>query len=306
MLAGIVLLYVGGEALVRGATTLASALGVTPFLIALTVIAFGTSAPELAVAVADAYRGTPTIALGNVIGSNITNIALILGATALVAPVALDRSLIRREMPFLAGSALAMIVLCYGGYLTRAQAVVLLLALGLFLFVLFRGGGSQEEISELEEVAARGELKTGIRATLMTLAGLVMLVMGAQFLVSGAKAMATALGVPEPIIAVTVVALGTSVPELASSVIAALRGHASIALGNVIGSNIFNTLLVLPATVLVREFATPWEIWSFDLRVMGFLSAALVLLMLLTTRISRMTGSLFLLAYVAWIVLTAT
>ena len=241
--AGILLLYFGGEILVSGVSDLAAILKVSPFLIAFTVVAFGTSAPELAASGAAAFEGLSAIAMGNIVGSNIANIGLILGSSALVASLALDRALLRREGPFLLATALVVVGMVVLGRFERLPALVLLVGLVVFLYTLIRGD-SVPETSELVGDATAEIPRPPWKSVLMLLGGILFLVGGAKLLVDSASALARAAGISEGVIGLTMVAFGTSVPELASCVVAARRDEGGIVLGNVIGSNVFNTLLI--------------------------------------------------------------
>ena len=265
---GIAVLWAGGEVLVRSVTGLAAVLRVSPTVIGLTVVAFGTSAPELAVAVFAALDDSPGLVYGNVIGSNIANVGLILGVSALVAPLlnnddATDRQavrLVRRELPFMLATSLLVLTFTAFGRFGRFEGVVLLALMTYFLVVLVRTG-------EVEDAESHGA--GGLKSALGTLLGLTLLVVGAsELLVPAAESLARDLGVSERVIGLTIVAFGTSVPELAACVVAAYRNHHGIVLGNIIGSNVFNILLVLPAAVLVRPFETAFRAEGLDASVM--------------------------------------
>lgn len=301
VVAGIALLYYGGEVLVRSVANLAASFRVSPFVIAFTVVAFGTSAPELAASGAAAFDDSPEIALGNVVGSNIANIALILGLVALVAPLTLDRTLLRREVPFMLLTALAMLGFAATGHFTRPQALLLLVGLVIFLWALIRGSGvTTPEGVELPEQPHPW------RGLLGSVLGLAFLIGGARILVDAAQTVARELGVPESVIGLTLVAFGTSVPELASCLVAGYRQHGSIVLGNIIGSNVFNTLLILPTAMLIRPFPIERGEWAIHLGVMlGF--TLLLVLFFLGRRLGRVEGAVLFagyLAYIGWIALS--
>jgi cation:H+ antiporter len=242
--AGLVLLILGGDLLVRGALALALRLGLPAAVIGATVMGFGTSAPELAASLEAALSGLPGIALGNVVGSNVANIGLILGAAALLAPAAADRTTLRRDgtAMLLAALACAALALLPGG-IGRLAGTGLLAGLALYLWIALRGGKA-----EAEPAGVAGPLWRGLA---FAAAGLAAVVLGAGWLVEGASALAARAGVSEAVIGLTLVAVGTSLPELAASVAAAARGRGDLALGNVLGSNVFNVLGILGATALI-------------------------------------------------------
>lgn len=306
---GIGVLWAGGEVLVRSVTGLAALLRVSPTVVGLTVVAFGTSAPELAAAVSAALRDSPGLVYGNVIGSNIANVGLILGLSALLAPLhnhdeASERQavrLVRRELPFmLVTSGLVLTFTAFGRF-GRFEGVVLLALMAFFLVVLVRSGDT--------EAPGPGGL-SAFKAVAGSVLGLALLVVGAdRLLVPAAVDLALAVGVSERVIGLTVVAFGTSVPELAACLVAAYRNHHGIVLGNIIGSNVFNILLVLPAAVLVRPFATTFSAEGVDAVVMLFFSVLMFLAIytLMHGRsIGRPWGVLMLAAYGVYVARVAS
>lgn len=302
VIAGAALLYVGGEFLVRSAGGLAARLGVSSLVIGLTVVAFGTSAPELAATLASAFQGVPAIGVGNVVGSNIANVGLILGLTAIVYPLQASVGFLRREIPvgFVAGALLFPVML--GGALGRTEGVILLVLLGGYLWYLFQSDEAPVLDELQEELEPQRERPMWLLA-LGAIAGIVLLVVGARLLVTGAVDIASALGVPDQVIGLTLVAFGTSLPELASSLVAALRREADIILGNIIGSNVFNVLAVLGATAVIHpipvDFAATW----IDLVVMLAFSAALFPMMAFGYRLGRLRGAVLFAAYVAYVIM---
>jgi cation:H+ antiporter len=281
LLFGLILLLVGGDALVRGAAALARRLGISPLVMGLTVVAFGTSAPELAVNVTAAWRGSGALSFGNVIGSNLANIGLIVGLAALMRPIDIQTSVIRRELPMmLLATAVAVVFaldsLLVGGASSRYErgdGIVLLLLLNVFIYYTAVDVFRQRKSGSGEVGLAPGSWSVPVSLALGT-AGLVALVVGARFTVEGAVGIARAAGISEAVIGLTLIAIGTSLPELAASLIAAWRGHAGIAIGNVIGSNLFNLLLVLGATATIRPIPVPVGGLA-DLAVLSLLSALL-------------------------------
>ncbi len=254
--AGIVLLLAGAEALVRGAAALALRLGLTPLVVGLTVVALGTSSPELIVSVQAALEGDGGFAVGNVVGSNIANLALIVGMSAALAPMTIHTKLVRWDLPVMVGAALLIVLFLLDGFLGRVEGAVLTLSIVAYLVASIRMARqevrAQRELElpeAVEEVLA--EPRRGLkRYLLLTAGGLALLVYGADLLLEGAVAAAELLGVSEAVIGLTIVAVGTSLPELATTVVAALRRQGDIALGNAIGSNIFNTFGVLGPAAL--------------------------------------------------------
>ncbi len=304
---GIAVLWAGGEVLVRSVTGLAAVLRVSPTVIGLTVVAFGTSAPELAVVVNAALRDSPGLIYGNVVGSNIANVGLILGLSALLAPLRAKRGdgerqairLVRRELPFMLATALLVLAFVALGQLGRIEGGILLALMAYFLIVLVRTG-------DVEAPSPHGG--SGLKSILGTLVGLTLLIVGAgELLVPAAEDLARAVGVSERVIGLTVVAFGTSVPELAACLVAAYRRHHGMVLGNIIGSNVFNILLVLPAAVLIRPFATTFSAEGLDAVVMLAFSSLLFLAIYMLRHgrsIGRTWGLLLVAAYggyVAWL-----
>jgi cation:H+ antiporter len=307
LIAGLLLLVAGAEVLVRGAARLAARFGIPPLIIGLTVVAFGTSAPETAVSVQAAFNGSGDLAIGNVIGSNIANVLLILGMTALVAPLIVSRQLIRLDVPLMIGAGLLTYALAWDGALDRLDGALLfagVLAYTAFLIVSSR----KDKAAEDDEFAAEYGLKESARANAwlldlgLLIAGLVLLVLGSNFLVEGAVSLARALGLSELVIGLTVVAIGTSLPELATSLLAALKGERDIAVGNIVGSCLFNLLCVLGLAALVapQSIAVAANALAFDFPVMIAVSIACLPIFFSGYRISRWEGLLFLAYYAAY------
>lgn len=296
---GIVLLFFGGDRLVRGAVSLAARLRVRPMIVGLTVVAFGTSAPELAASITAAIAGTPELAIGNVVGSNVANVGLILGLTALVWPLSADGRFIRVEVPIMLGVTVLALPLLANGALARWEGFLLLAALAAFLVYAARSGSAlTEEASETLE-ADPAPLWV---ALLVTAAGGLLLWLGARLLVIGAVDVAAALGVPDRVIGLTMVAIGTSLPELASSIVAALKRQSDIVLGNIVGSNIFNLLAVLGATAAIHPIGFDAVASRIDFVAMTLFSVAVVPLMWRNDRLGRTGGSMLLLAYAMFVV----
>ena len=310
-LAGLGLLVGGAELLVRGASGLAAAAGITPLVIGLTVVAAGTSAPELAVSLQGALGGRPDIAVGNVVGSNIANVLLILGASALIAPLAVSRQLVRLDVPLMIGASLLLVLLAQDGRVARWEGVVLVAALLAYLAVQVRvgrvNGGGAAAAAEAP-AAARGGWPVQV---LLVLGGLGLLVLGARWLVNGAVAGAQAMGVSELVIGLTVVAVGTSLPEIATTLLATFRGQRDLAVGNVVGSNLFNLLGILGASAVAARGGLPvaHAAGAFDIPVMVAAAAACLPIAFTGYAIARWEGGLFLayyVAYAAYVVMNAT
>ncbi len=291
---GLVLLLAGGEALVRGAVLAATRLGVSPLVIGLTLVGFGTSTPELVASLQAAAAGAPGLALGNVVGSNITNVLLILGLAAVIAPVAVSRGAFLRDGAAVVGASLALAALSLHGTVGRLAGAALLVALALYTLNTLRSERTGWQEVATEEDTPQGRLWRGLGLAALGIAGVVV---GAEFLVRSALVLARGFGVSETVIGLTLVAVGTSLPELATSVVAALRRQSALALGNVLGSNLFNILGIAGVTAMVTPLPVPPEIAGRDVWVM--LAAALALAAAGVTgwRIDRREGAAFLAAY---------
>lgn len=311
LLSGLVLLVVGGELLVRGAVRLAAGWGVSPLVIGLTVVAFGTSMPELVTSVQASLNGAPGIALGNIVGSNVANILLIVGISALVYPIRVQAAALKRDGAVMLGVAVAFAALAAITPLSRPVGAAYVLALAAYVVFVIRAertapdanhGAVHDKAVALENVDPAVLPVTGMAggtwgALLLCLAGLGLLVFGGQLLVSGAVTLAQRLGVSDAVIGLTVVAVGTSLPELVTSVIAAVRKQADVAFGNVVGSNICNILGIGGVTGLLAPLTVPAQIVSFDNPVMVVASVALLVFAHTGARIGRREGALLLSAY---------
>ncbi|MCQ4305002.1 sodium:calcium antiporter [Stutzerimonas frequens] len=317
LIAGLVLLVAGAEVLVRGAAKLAAQFGISPLVIGLTVVAFGTSAPETAVSVQASLNGSGDIAIGNVVGSNIANVLLILGMTALVAPLVVSRQLIRLDVPIMIGASLVTFGLAWDGQLSRIDGAILFSAVviyTLFLVISSRrenAAGADDEFAKEFGLDEPAKPHAGLINAGLVLGGLVLLVVGSNFLVEGAVALARALGLSELVIGLTVIAIGTSLPELATSIMAAFRGERDIAVGNIVGSNIFNLLCVLGLASLVspQAIGVSSNALAFDFPVMIAVAVACLPIFFAGYCIKRWEGALFLAYYVSYtlyLVLTST
>lgn len=294
ILGGFLILTLGAEALVRGASQIALRLGLTPLIIGLTIVAFGTSAPELAVSVKSAIAGNSGIALGNVIGSNIANIGLILGITALIRPIKIESQMVRRDIPIMIGASLLFWSLLLDGGLSFWDGAILSALLVAYLTFSYFTAEKQTD-DDVEDTK-----QNPLLSVLFIVIGISMLVGGGILFVDGAVAMAQSFGISEVIIGLTIVAIGTSMPELVTSIVAALKGQSDIAIGNVVGSNLFNILGILGVTALIHPIVGS-EISNLDWSAM--IAFAVILLPFAYTglRIGRREAALLVLGYVAYI-----
>lgn len=307
MVLGLTCLVLGAEWFVRGAARLAIAFGVPPLVIGLTVVAYGTSMPELVVSAVAALEGRSAIALGNVVGSNIANIGLILGITALISPPKVDGSLARREVPWLLACALLLPVLLIDGAIGRLDAVLLLLGAAAFTIFTVRTTREASGDQGIESAEAEAAARRGLPAAVgFTLVGLALLLLGGRWFVSSASDMAVRFGISERVVGLTIVAVGTSLPELAASVVAALRGFSSMAIGNVIGSNIFNVVFVLGGAGLIAPVQGELFALRIDLVLMIGFTAVAAALLRGARRIERWEGGVMLAAYVGAMYVVAT
>lgn len=312
LVSGLIVLIVGAELLVRGASHLAAAMGISPLLIGLTVVSFGTSAPELAVSLQAALLGRADIAIGNVVGSNICNVLLILGLCATIVPLIVARQLVRVDVPLMIGASLLLFLLARDGQLGRLDGGMLCTGmLAYMVFIIYQARKEHILVSADQPVsaAAQRSLFRMILQVLFILAGLVLLVVGSNWLVDSASTIARALGVSELVIGLTIIAVGTSLPEVATSVLASVRGERDIAVGNVVGSNLFNILSILGLTSLIAPITVAPAALSFDLPVMIAVALACLPIFFTGMRIARWEGLLFLgyyAAYTLFLVLSTT
>ncbi|MEG3191502.1 calcium/sodium antiporter [Lysobacter sp. D1-1-M9] len=312
LILGLILLLGGAELLVRGASRLALSTGLSPLIVGLTVVAFGTSTPELAISVDAALSGTPGIALGNVVGSNIANVLLILGISALLAPLVVARQLIWLDVPVMVAISLGVCVMALDGAIARWEGLLLLAGGIAYTVTLIRIGrrGDTAAAPTPEHQAGVPPRRWWVNV-LLVLAGLGLLVAGARWLVEAAVAIASAIGVSDLVIGLTVVAIGTSMPEIATSILATLRGERDLAVGNVVGSNIFNLLIVLGAAAAIAPAGLPVSDAAvrFDLPVMSAVAIACLPIFFTGHCIQRWEGAVFLgyyIAYTAYLLLDAS
>ncbi|MDM7947180.1 MAG: calcium/sodium antiporter [Oceanibaculum nanhaiense] len=314
--AGLVLLFLGGEGLVRGSVAIATRLGISKLVVGMVIVGFGTSAPELVVSLQAALAGSPDIALGNVIGSNIANILLILGIAALLTPLANEDGGIKREALVMLLAAAALVAALWYGELNRLIGIVLLAGLAVHLTLAFLKerrsradiaegaapeGAHKHEADEVTDIPLKLPL-----AILATLAGLGLLVAGAELMVEGSTAIARTFGVSEAVIGLTIVAVGTSLPELATAIVAAIRRHSDVVLANIVGSNIFNVLAILGITATIAPIGVSERFLLIDGPIMLVVTLLAFVILLRARTVSRLIGGGFLAAYCGYILFLAS
>ena len=308
---GLVLLVAGGESLVRGAVATAQRLGVSPLMIGLTLVGFGTSTPELITSVEAALIGSPGIAVGNVVGSNTANILLILGAAAVIHPLATSRAALMRDGGAMLVAALACLAVVLTGHLARPAGAALILLLAAYIVYTYRRErvvhDASAKMHEAEATMMAPPRGVGFAlGLLLAFGGITLTIAGAAFLVDGAIALARGFGISETVVGLTIVSVGTSLPELVTSVMAALRRQGDVAFGNVLGSNIYNVLGILGVTAVVKPIPVPPEIAAVDIWVMLAASVALLLFSITGWRLNRWEGGAFLAAYAGYVAYLAT
>lgn len=300
---GVALVLWGADRLTDGATALAQRMNVSQIVIGLTVVAMGTSMPEFFVSMVSAIKGTPDLAVGNVVGSNIFNTMFIVGISAAVAPMAISRSAVRKDIPFAVVATLMLSVMCMDGNISRTDAGILFALFIVFMVYtlrLARKGAVDVEEKKKEDLSV-------VMSSVFIIVGLACLIGGSNLFVNGASAIAKALNVSDAVIGLTVVAMGTSLPELATSVVAARKGRSAMAMGNVIGSNVFNILMILGVTGMI----TPMQIESITMTDMGVMLVGMVLVWMFSYtkyKVARWEGvvlTVLFLGYVTWLVVNA-
>lgn len=314
LILGLVLLVAGAEYLVRGASNLAISAGISSLVVGLTVVAFGTSSPELAVSVMSAYKGQADLALGNVVGSNIFNVLFILGLSAMIVPLVVAQQLVRLDVPLMIGASVLIFLLGMDGHIGFIDGILLFTGIVCYTVFLIRQSRRESSAAVKEEYESEyaAKAKPGLLKNIMfVVIGLAALMLGSKWLVDSAVSIAQSFGVSELVIGLTIVAAGTSMPEVATSVVAAIRGERDIAVGNVVGSNIFNILCVLGLSSVVSPagIAVSPAALQFDILVMIAVAVACLPVFLSGYRISRLNGAAFLafyVAYVVYLIFTAT
>jgi cation:H+ antiporter len=302
---GLVGLLLGGEWLVRGSVSVAQALHIPPIVIGITLVGFGTSTPELVTSLQAAFAGSPGIAIGNVVGSNIGNVLLILGIAALLRPVAVDPAAFRRDGSVLVLATLACAAVIVQGTIGRVPGGIFIAALVVYLATTLwlerRKLTPAGEVYEHEAELVAMQSRSMVMPALLAVAGLAITIFGARFLVTGAVGLAQLAGISETVIGLTIVAVGTSMPELVTSVIAVRKGQGDVAFGNIVGSHIFNILGILGITALVRPLEVPAQLLGFDIWVLLGVTLAFVVFSITGWRIGRREGATLLAAYVAYV-----
>ncbi|WP_370193083.1 MULTISPECIES: calcium/sodium antiporter [Aurantimonas] len=310
LVAGAVLLFGGGEFLVRGSVAIATRYGISKLVVGLVIVGFGTSAPELLVSVQAALAGSPDISVGNVVGSNIANVLLIVGAAGLIAPVANSDPAIRRDLIMMVAASLIAVALFLTGNIGRLAGAGLLAALAVYLFTTYALEQRRRRLAKGSDRdnADRDDDEKGLAllpALLRVVAGIVMLVVGARLMVTGAVGIARDFGVSEAVIGVTVVAIGTSLPELATALIAGWKRQSQVVLANVVGSNIFNILSILGATAVIAPIAVSGRFAIWDGPIMAAIAVAMLAYLFAFRTIGRPMAAVMLVAYAGYIAVQA-
>ncbi|MFT5602085.1 MAG: cation:H+ antiporter [Flavobacteriales bacterium] len=301
---GLLVLIIGGESLVKGAVGLSTAMKISPMVIGLTVVSFGTSAPELLVSIQSAMNGSPGIAIGNVVGSNIANLALVLGVTVLIFPLIAERQTKVFDYPVMLIASVMFYLFALNGVLSLWEGIIFILILLSFTSYLIITSRKKEK-KRIEESDVEEENPLPLSRSLMFLLfGLVGLYFGSEWFVSGAKDIAAAYGLSDSVIGVTVVAIGTSAPELVASIVAAMRHQSDMSVGNLVGSNIFNVFAVLGVTSIVTPVDVDQSILNFDMYWMLGISALLIPILYFGSKVGRLKGVILLTSYILYIGIT--
>ena len=305
-LAGLAALVVGAEVMVRGGAKVASRFGISPIVVGLTVVSIGTSAPELAVGVVAAVEDNGALAVGNIAGTNVVNLLLVLGLSALLAPLALEMRTLRFELPVMAGAAILLWLLAFDGVLSRLDGFVLAVGAVVYTVAVVRAARRESRDATAEFTDAYSESEASGRTAVhvvMMLAGIAIIVLGAERLVDAAVGMAREFGVSDALIGLTVVAIGTSAPELVTTIVSTVRGERDIAVGNLLGSSIYNILLILGVTCLVpaHGLALPPELVRIDIPIMVAVAVACIPIFISGRRVSRVEGGAMVAAYLAYL-----
>ncbi|ACN15605.1 KncA [Desulforapulum autotrophicum HRM2] len=297
---GLVLLYAGSEFLVRGAASTALLLSIRPVVVGLTVVAFATSAPELLVSLVASVRGAGGISVGNILGSNVINIALVLGISAMIKPITINRQIIRFDLPYMLGASFVFWILCMDGYIGYGDGVILLVLLVVFLFFGIKNSKEKNGQKRIRESSPRA---IAINCLIMV-AGLVGLAKGAEMVVQSAIVMARGIGLSEAFIGISVVALGTSLPELATSAVAASRGESDLSVGNVVGSNLFNICLVMGVVGILNPMPVEKELLVFEFPCMVAIAMLFALIAILKGQMGRKTGFVLIFSFVSYLLIS--
>ncbi|MDH5476205.1 MAG: calcium/sodium antiporter [Cyclobacteriaceae bacterium] len=300
LIVGLFVLILGGDFLVRGASNIALRLHISPLVVGLTIVAFGTSAPELLISVKSALAGSPDLAMGNVVGSNICNLALVLGITCLIEPIKVQSDSMKIDWPVAMGSALLLYFVAKEGYINRIEGIIFFsLLLAYTYFIIRRSRKETKAMRELEEDLSLEDAVTSNvwKDVVFLLIGALGLYYGSEWFVGGARDMAVDLGVSERVIGITVLALGTSLPELVTAIVAALKKETDLALGNLMGSNIFNVLSILGVTSMITDIKVSFEILNHDMIPMLGITLLILPMMITGRTIGRFEGGILLVIY---------
>lgn len=296
LIVGIVVVLKGADFLTAGAVSLASRMGIPQIVIGLTIVAMGTSMPEFFVSLMSAINGTPDLAVGNVVGSNIFNALLIVGCAAMVAPITIQYATVKKDIPFALVASVVLLMMCLDSNISRLDALVLLAMFAIFMMYTLKGA---KQGAATEDAQPSGQPMGAVKAVLLMAAGLVCLVFGSDVFVDNASAVARSLGVSDAVIGLTIVAGGTSLPELATSVVAARKGNSGIAIGNVLGSNVFNILMILGITGLITPMAIA-GITTVDLSMLVISMILLWLFSFTKYKIERWEGALLTVVFIGY------
>lgn len=303
LIIGLIVLIVGGDYLVRGSSSIALRLHLSPLVVGLTIVAFGTSAPELVISVQSALQGSPDLAMGNVVGSNICNLALVLGITAVINPVRVQANSIRVDWPMTMGTSILLFLAVREGYLEASEGIFFILILCTYLFFIIRQSRRDVLASkkEQEEEIPDAPSKQIWKDVGFIIIGCIGLYFGSEWFVGSAKDLALSLGVEERVVGLTVVALGTSLPELVTAAVASYKGQTDLALGNLMGSNIFNILSILGITSIIREIHVHVDILNKDIIWMLMITLMILPLMVMRREVGRVDGFILLIVYAVYI-----
>lgn len=304
LIIGLIVIIVGGDYLVKGSSSIALRLHLSPLVVGLTIVAFGTSAPELLISIQSALKGSPDIAMGNVVGSNICNLALVLGLTAVINPVKVKTNSIKIDWPMTMGSSLLLYLIVREGSIVAYEGILFIVILLLYLFFIIRQ--SRKNIKATNKILNKDEIpdtpaKQIWKDIVFILIGCVGLYFGSEWFVNSAKDLALNLGVEERVVGLTIVALGTSLPELTTAAVASYKGHTDLAIGNLMGSNIFNILSILGITSIIHEIPVHIDILNKD--IIWMLLVTLIILPLMITRreVGRVDGFILMAVYVIYV-----
>ena len=303
LIIGLIVLIVGGDYLVRGSSSIALRLHLSPLVVGLTIVAFGTSAPELVISIQSALQGSPDLAMGNVVGSNICNLALVLGITAVIKPVRVQANSIRVDWPMTMGTSILLFLAVREGYLEASEGIFFILILCTYLFFIIRQSRRDVLASkkEQEEEIPDAPSKQIWKDVGFIIIGCIGLYFGSEWFVGSAKDLALSLGVEERVVGLTVVALGTSLPELVTAAVASYKGQTDLALGNLMGSNIFNILSILGITSIIREIHVHVDILNKDIIWMLMITLMILPLMVMRREVGRVDGFILLIVYAVYI-----